>query len=480
MAAFIVVSWWAFAKAQDRPAWGAAAGVAAIAGLLHQGGGGVLRRRARARRRCIAVACDRHRGGDRRSRRRTAGRWRASPSAGLVALALFVGPHWSEYRFYNWQMSVTRKPSYDLASLLNRVTWFPILHDIFTRCGWWSRSALAAFVARALGWCAAPAGRAAARAVGRRRRPRAAAARRRQRAPVRLPDPGARRARRARPRGRSRDRCRPGSAPLRALAARSLRCAARALRRLRRRGIARSGWRSSTRCGRPSALGAALAVAAHGGGLGLPAAACGAVARRPWTRRPRAASSSPSSSLGGIVPVRAVGGGPDLQERRGLARARPAAAARHAGPRQARQRPGAREPHPADLRRPRASATTRTGCTRTMCASSDLRAPRTGYEGPVILDVLAAYPNTGSSGPSTWPRPRRATTARRSSTRARRPTAPAPARCSPVSTPASPVRRIDEPPSRRTPTCGSAPSTTTRCSSTTAAPRSSRSSSAPA
>ena len=35
-------------------------------------------------------------------------------------------------------------------------------------------------------------------------------------------------------------------------------------------------------------------------------------------------------------------------------------------------------------------------------------------------------------------------------------------------------------PSRRTPTCASAPSTTTRCSSTTAAPRSSRSSSAPA
>ena len=38
-----------------------------------------------------------------------------------------------DYRFYNWQMSVTRKPSYDLRSLVDRVTWFPVLHDIFTR-----------------------------------------------------------------------------------------------------------------------------------------------------------------------------------------------------------------------------------------------------------------------------------------------------------------------------------------------------------
>ena len=30
-------------------------------------------------------------------------------------------------------MSVTRKPSYDLASVLKRVTWFPILHDTFSR-----------------------------------------------------------------------------------------------------------------------------------------------------------------------------------------------------------------------------------------------------------------------------------------------------------------------------------------------------------
>ena len=52
---------------------------------------------------------------------------------GILALATFVTPNWADYRFYNWQMSVTRKPSYDMRSLLNRVTWFPIVHDIFTR-----------------------------------------------------------------------------------------------------------------------------------------------------------------------------------------------------------------------------------------------------------------------------------------------------------------------------------------------------------
>jgi len=51
----------------------------------------------------------------------------------VLALAAFVAPNWTEYRFYNWQMSVTRKPSYDLRSLVDRVTWFPVLHDVFTR-----------------------------------------------------------------------------------------------------------------------------------------------------------------------------------------------------------------------------------------------------------------------------------------------------------------------------------------------------------
>jgi hypothetical protein len=60
-----------------------------------------------------------------------------------VIAALFVLPHWRDYEFYNWQMSVTRKPTYDLASVLQRVTWFPILHDTFSRM--WAVLALGVF-----------------------------------------------------------------------------------------------------------------------------------------------------------------------------------------------------------------------------------------------------------------------------------------------------------------------------------------------
>lgn len=51
----------------------------------------------------------------------------------LLVLILFLGPHWTEYRFYNWQTSVVRKPSYTLGAILDRASWFPIIHDFFTR-----------------------------------------------------------------------------------------------------------------------------------------------------------------------------------------------------------------------------------------------------------------------------------------------------------------------------------------------------------
>jgi hypothetical protein len=46
---------------------------------------------------------------------------------------LFVWPHWSEYQFYNWQMSVLRKPEYDLRHFVDRASWLPIVQGIFTR-----------------------------------------------------------------------------------------------------------------------------------------------------------------------------------------------------------------------------------------------------------------------------------------------------------------------------------------------------------
>jgi hypothetical protein len=53
-------------------------------------------------------------------------------AAGLVVL-LLARQYWTEYWFYNWQTSVARKPSYTIRALLDRASWIPIAHDFFTR-----------------------------------------------------------------------------------------------------------------------------------------------------------------------------------------------------------------------------------------------------------------------------------------------------------------------------------------------------------
>ena len=132
MTAFIVASWYCYTRSTGAPkgthyvAWAFAAGLFAIAAFFTKAAAaffvGAL----------IADAALRF--FFRRAERRMAIAVVASVAVcGAVALAVFVLPNWSDYRFYNWQMSVTRKPSYDLASLMNRVTWFPVLHDLFTR-----------------------------------------------------------------------------------------------------------------------------------------------------------------------------------------------------------------------------------------------------------------------------------------------------------------------------------------------------------
>ena len=101
-------------------------------------------------------------------------------------------PNWTDYRFYNWQISVTRKPSYDLRSLLNRVTWFPIVHDIFTRMWFMVVVGVAGLFGVLARWRTVPPGRATAGDLDRTRDPRAAPSRRRQRTTVHLLHSGAR------------------------------------------------------------------------------------------------------------------------------------------------------------------------------------------------------------------------------------------------------------------------------------------------
>ena len=124
MAAFIVASWSCVARAERHLAWGLLAGVfAALAFFTKAAAAAYVAALA------LAMIADLPREGIRRNLWILAG---LAASFGLIG-AFFVLPHWSDYQFYNWQMSVTRKPSYDLHSLVTRVTWFPILHDTFSR-----------------------------------------------------------------------------------------------------------------------------------------------------------------------------------------------------------------------------------------------------------------------------------------------------------------------------------------------------------
>jgi 4-amino-4-deoxy-L-arabinose transferase-like glycosyltransferase len=133
MAAFVVAGWYGYVRAQREPMWGLFAGAAAILAYFTKAAAIFFIA-------ALGIAClwslvfDRGSDGD-RARARKAAIWTLAglTIAGLVALATFVIPSWTEYRFYNWQMSVTRKPSYDLRSIVDRITWFPILHDVFTR-----------------------------------------------------------------------------------------------------------------------------------------------------------------------------------------------------------------------------------------------------------------------------------------------------------------------------------------------------------
>jgi 4-amino-4-deoxy-L-arabinose transferase-like glycosyltransferase len=141
MSALIVASWWAFARAQARPVWGLAAGAAAMLAYFTKAAAvffvGALGLAAIASLVLAPLVAGGALTSDRivLRRHRAAALWTLAglTIAGLVALIAFVGPNWQDYRFYNWQMSVTRKPSYDLRSILNRVTWFPVLHDVLTR-----------------------------------------------------------------------------------------------------------------------------------------------------------------------------------------------------------------------------------------------------------------------------------------------------------------------------------------------------------
>jgi 4-amino-4-deoxy-L-arabinose transferase-like glycosyltransferase len=131
MVAFMVISWYAYVRAQTRAAWGWIAAAAALLAYFTKASAAFY---IAALGLDALISAVKPTSGDDYASRAGARVTIAGLFAwGALALAIFVAPNWTEYRFYNWQMSVTRKPSYDLRSLVDRVTWFPVLHDVFTR-----------------------------------------------------------------------------------------------------------------------------------------------------------------------------------------------------------------------------------------------------------------------------------------------------------------------------------------------------------
>jgi 4-amino-4-deoxy-L-arabinose transferase-like glycosyltransferase len=135
MVAFMVASACAYAQAHRHRWWGVAAGVFAMLAFFTKAAAAFFL--AALALECVVrflVAGTTADVDERRRHRQSAVFTLAGLTvAALVALVWFVGPYWQEFRFYNWQMSVVRKPSYTLRAFLDRASWLPIIHDFFTR-----------------------------------------------------------------------------------------------------------------------------------------------------------------------------------------------------------------------------------------------------------------------------------------------------------------------------------------------------------
>ncbi len=143
MTAFIVVSWAAYALAASKGSafWGAVAGAAATLAWFSKAAAAFFVA-AIALEACIVLLTywsapiRRVLGleGPSRATVRGAVATLAGLAASAVAIGLFfVLPHWNEYQFYNWQVSVSRKPLYTVQAMIDRATWLPVIHDFFTR-----------------------------------------------------------------------------------------------------------------------------------------------------------------------------------------------------------------------------------------------------------------------------------------------------------------------------------------------------------
>lgn len=141
MTSLIVASWAAYALAARHPRAGLAAGSAAVLAVFTKASAVFFIGAIGLDAAFTIASSSRFAGrvrpgvGAEPSRLLRGACWTLAGAALTVAVValLFVIPNWGEYRFYNWQMSVTRKPEYSVRAVLDRASWLPIAHDFFTR-----------------------------------------------------------------------------------------------------------------------------------------------------------------------------------------------------------------------------------------------------------------------------------------------------------------------------------------------------------
>jgi 4-amino-4-deoxy-L-arabinose transferase-like glycosyltransferase len=141
MTMFIVVAWAAYAMAARRPMWGVVAGIAAVLAFFTKAAAAFFIAAivldavwtiAAARVAVVRTRLRVERPSETEERAALLTLVGLAAAAGAV-FVLFVWPHWQEFKFYNWQMTVTRKPTYTLEDFKIRASSVPIVHDIFTR-----------------------------------------------------------------------------------------------------------------------------------------------------------------------------------------------------------------------------------------------------------------------------------------------------------------------------------------------------------
>jgi 4-amino-4-deoxy-L-arabinose transferase-like glycosyltransferase len=153
MTAFMVVAWMAWVLSERRAAWGLVAGLAAVAAFFTKAAAAFFIAALALELALTAL------NGWRRAppeRRRLVGQaaFAAAGLAGGAALVglIFVLPHWTDYQFYNWQMSVTRKPSYSPGAFIDRATWLPIVQGLFSGMLVELLAGLTCLMALVIGW----------------------------------------------------------------------------------------------------------------------------------------------------------------------------------------------------------------------------------------------------------------------------------------------------------------------------------------